>query len=174
MAGHAVHDSGLDPDMGLSKRVPAEVVAVAAECRDRLRIQRGLLRKMRQMAFQAITRGRGMGPARLHIGFDGLMADEAQIGALRQKKLGQLRLVRAVALRALTLSHRSMFALPARHAFAKSRVTLETKRALLFHDHPAEITGVGIVAGKALLVNERRMVCTSNHLFQERAVTLRA
>ena len=108
MAGRAVHDRGLDIQMGLRKRAAAEVMAVGAQRRERLRIQRGLLRKMRQMAFQAIARGRGMGPARFQFRLERFMTDETQIGAFRQKEFGHLRLVRAVALGTFALHRRRM------------------------------------------------------------------
>ena len=174
MAGPAVHDSGLDIEMGPRKGAAAEVVAVAAQRRDRLRIQRGLLRKMRKVAFLAIARGRGMGLARFQFRLERFMTDEAQIGALRQKEFGELRFVRAVALRALTRRHRCVFALSGGHPLAEVGVTRQTELVLPGRDHSADIACVGVMAGEALSFPERLVVRASDHLFHERAVALLA
>ncbi len=174
MTGPAVHDGGLDIEMGLCERAAAEVVAVAAQRRERLSIQRGLLRKMRQMAFQAIARGRGVGPARFQFRLERFMTDKAQIGTFRQKKFGHLRFVRAVALGTFALHRRSMRALPAHHPFAERGVARETKLVLPGRDHPADIAGMRVMAGQTLFLPERLMIGASDRLFHERSVTLLA
>src|SRR3990172_6030016 len=129
---------------------------------------------MRQVALQAIARSRWMCPSLFHFCLECLVTDDTQAGGFRQKQFGHLRLVGAVALRAFTLRNRIVCALPGSHPFAYRIVTREAEGILPRRDHPFDIACMGVVAGKTLVVLERRMVGSSDGLFHEVCMTLPA
>ncbi len=98
VARFTIHDGSFDSDMSLVKGFIPFIVALAAQCLNRLLQQRGLSGNMRLMAYLTVARSGLMNLLPVHSGLQILMAGEAEVGAWRKQQFGKTCLVRAVAL----------------------------------------------------------------------------
>ena len=103
MAAPAVHDGGVDIDVGLLERIRLDIVALTADLQNGLDEQFFLRRSMRFVAYQAITRcGRMLGLF-AHPFLQVFVTGQAHVGCLGQQQFPEFCLMGTVALRAETV-----------------------------------------------------------------------
>src|SRR4030042_5738043 len=124
------------------------------------------------VASLAISCGRLMRLLFFHPCLQTVMAGQAKIRALSQKKFIQFRFVRAVALRTLIGENGFMFAFPLVYPFAQVFMTGKAERSLFMGHDPLYVASVGIMAGKAFRLRKWGMIRSSCHLFHPGSMTL--
>lgn len=129
---------------------------------------------MRLMARQTVPFGRRVHISLPHPLLHVLVAGQAKVRARCQKKAFQFRLVRTVALRALSVRYRSMLVCAASNRLLRVCVAGKTDCVLFFHDHPAYVASMGIVAHETVAPGERNVIDPPDLFFHEVAVALLA
>jgi len=127
---------------------------------------------MGHMARQTVPFGRRMDIFLPHPLLHLLVAGQAERRRRRQKKAFQFRLVRTVALCALSVRYGSMLAHTALHRFLQVGVAGKTDLLLFFHYHPADVASMRIVAHETVAAGEWHVIGPPDFLFHEVAVAL--
>ena len=170
MAASAIDRFGRNSDMCGLEGIVFQIMTDAAQLRDGLRVERDLLRGVWSMASEAVPQGRRMGLLGGESFFDGLVAAQAEIGAIGQKELLQLSLVRAVALAALAGRSGLVPALALLDRVPDVRVASEAERSLRLGEHPGFVGSMGIVTDEAHSLLERKVRSHARRLLHEIAV----
>jgi hypothetical protein len=154
MTGHAVDRRRFYVEMGLREGVFRRIVTFIAERLERLVQQCRLIRRMRNMAIQAVFGGGVVRPLGFHRLLHGLVTAETEIWTLGQEKRVESRFVRIVAVRAVAFLDGRVRALGRRHIIA-DLVTLHADRSLLIGKDTSVLARVRRMAGQTLTAVER-------------------